>query len=84
MVLSIVYGRDFLRRKTRSGAALWFAPEGAGEIEDRVFAARCERFGDDSDSPIPFIWGENIAGTTVDDVCKEIEAQIAVVRVNVA
>lgn len=80
MTLSIVYGCEFLGRKTRFGAALWFAPEGAGEIEDRVFAARRERFGDDSDSPIPFIWGENIAGTTVDDVCKEIEAQIAVVK----
>ena len=80
MALSIIYGRDFLDRKTKLGAVLWFAPEGAGEIEDRVFAARRERFDDDSDSPIPLIWGDNIEGNTTDEVCATIEAQITAVK----
>lgn len=80
MALSIIYGRDFLERKTKSGAVLWFAPEGAGEIEDRVFAARRERFGDDSDSPIPLIWGTDIEGNTVDEVCATIKSQITIVK----
>jgi hypothetical protein len=80
IVLSIIYGREFLGRKVKPGAVLWFAPEGAGEIEDRVFAARRERFDDGSDSPLPLIWGDNIEGATVDEVCREIEAKVETVK----
>jgi hypothetical protein len=80
IALSIIYGRGFLDRKVKPGAVLWFAAEGAGEIESRVFAARRERFGDDSNSRIPFFWHEGIKATTTDAICSDIAGMIRAAR----
>ena len=80
IALSIIYGRDFLDRKVKPGAVLWFAAEGAGEIESRVFAARRERFGDDSNSRIPFFWHEGIKAVTTDAICSDIAGMITAAR----
>ncbi|WP_420132137.1 AAA family ATPase [Rhodopseudomonas sp.] len=55
IALSLIYGKAFLGRKVKAGGVLWIAAEGSGEIDARVFAARRERFGDDSNSRIPFL-----------------------------
>jgi hypothetical protein len=59
IALSVCLGHEFFSRKTRSGAVLWIAAEGGGEIEARVRAARLGKFESDDDDEVPFIWIES-------------------------
>ncbi|WP_439925265.1 AAA family ATPase [Nitrobacter sp. JJSN] len=57
--LSLIHGEKFLGRKTKPGAVLWIAAEGAGIVEQRLEAARRAKFnaGIDADH-FPFLWVE--------------------------
>jgi hypothetical protein len=76
MSLSIIYGRDFLGHKVKPGAVAWFAAEAEGEVEPRIFAARRERFGDDSNSHLPLLWRGGVKADTTDDICRDIAGMI--------
>lgn len=74
--LSLIYGRPFLGRKVKRGGVLWLAAESQGEIAPRIFAARRERYDDDSNSTIPLQVAESLPTGSTADILTKIEGMI--------
>lgn len=61
IALSLICGVPFLGRRTKPGAVLWLAAEGAGIVEQRLVAARKTKFQQDVDAPFfPFLWEDAV------------------------
>lgn len=57
--MHLIHGTEFLGRKTKHGAVLWIAAEGAGIVEQRMEAARLAKFEACIDAThFPFLWRE--------------------------
>lgn len=57
--MHLIHGAEFLGRKTKPGAVLWIAAEGAGIVEQRMEAARLAKFEASIDAThFPFLWRE--------------------------
>ena len=55
--LCLIHGKEFLNRKTKPGAVLWIAAEGAGIVEQRLEAAQRAKFDAGNVAPhFPFLW----------------------------
>jgi AAA domain len=75
--LSLVFGREFLARRVRSGSVLWIAAEGGGEIDSRVEAARAGKFQDGHAGEIPFFVTEPPAGLSQHNIITWLEHAVA-------
>lgn len=59
IALTLIHGTEFLGRRTKRGAVLWIAAEGASIVEQRLEAARRAKFKISVDAPhFPFLWME--------------------------
>ena len=76
LALSLIYGRKFCDRKVKRGGVLWLAAESQGEIAPRLFAARRERYDDDSNSVIPIQVAKSVPIGKPDSVLTELERMI--------
>lgn len=77
LCLSVVFDREFLGRRVRSGAVLWIAAEGGGEIDSRVEAARAGKFRDGHAGEIPFFVAEPPAGLSQHNIITWLEHAVA-------
>ena len=75
--LSIVFGREFLGRRVKSGGVLWIAAEGGGEIDSRIAAARAGKFKDDRAKEIPFLVTEPPTGLSQYNILVWLENAVA-------
>ncbi|MBB4383564.1 AAA family ATPase [Bradyrhizobium sp. SBR1B] len=77
LCLSLVFDREFLGRRVRSGGVLWIAAEGGGEIDSRVEAAREGKFQDGHAGAIPFFVAEPPAGLSQHNIIIWLENAVA-------
>jgi AAA domain len=77
LCLSVVFDREFLGRRVRSGGVLWIAAEGGGEIDSRVEAARAGKFRDGHAGEIPFFVAEPPAGLSQHNIITWLEHAVA-------
>jgi hypothetical protein len=77
IALSLICGVQFLGRKTKPGAVLWFAAEGAGILEQRLVAARQAKFKDDVNAPhFPFLWEDAVPKGDTNAILADLRLKI--------
>ena len=77
IALSLICGEQFLGRKTKSGAVLWFAAEGAGILEQRLVAARSAKFkARIAAEKFPFLWEDGVPKGDTDTILADLKLKI--------
>ncbi|MEH2498956.1 hypothetical protein V1294_005435 [Bradyrhizobium sp. AZCC 1678] len=77
IALSLICGVQFLGRKTKPGAVLWFAAEGAGILEQRLVAARRAKFKAEVDAPhFPFLWEDAVPKGDTNAILSDLKLKI--------
>lgn len=77
IALSLICGVQFLGQKTKPGAVLWFAAEGAGILEQRLVAARRAKFREDVDTPhFPFLWEDAVPKGDTNTILTDLRVKI--------
>jgi hypothetical protein len=77
IALSLICDVQFLGRKTKPGAVLWFAAEGAGILEQRLVAARRSKFKEEVDAPhFPFLWEDAVPKGDTNAILADLRVKI--------